>query len=83
MATNRISVRMDGKLRRDLRRHASVVGKRESEIVRTALVEYLNSRDGHQSLYDALLETGFIGCTKNAPRDLSTNPKYFRGLGRS
>jgi len=83
MATNRISIRMDEKLRRDLRRYASVVRRPESEIVRAALEEYLASRDRHQTLYDALLQTGFIGCAKNAPRKLSTNRQYFRGFGRS
>ena len=83
MATNRISIRMDEELRRDLQRHASVVGKPESEIVRTALEEYLTSHAGRQSLYDVLLQTGFIGCVRNAPRDLSTNRRYFKGLGRS
>ncbi|HEY3394271.1 MAG TPA: antitoxin family protein [Lacipirellulaceae bacterium] len=35
------------------------------------------------TLYDILDEVGLIGCIKDAPPDLSTNPKYMEGFGKS
>ena len=35
-----------------------------------------------RTMYDALLEHGLIGCLKDAPPDLSTNPKYMEGFGQ-
>jgi hypothetical protein len=35
-----------------------------------------------RSLYDALKARGIIGCLKDAPPDLSTNPKYLESLGQ-
>ncbi len=34
-----------------------------------------------ESCYDIALRTGIIGLVEDAPRDLSTNPKYFEGFG--
>jgi hypothetical protein len=36
-----------------------------------------------RTLYDAFKESGLIGCVKNAPSDLSSNPRYFEGFGES
>ena len=35
-----------------------------------------------RTLFDALNARGLIGCIKDAPPDLSTNPKYMEGFGR-
>jgi hypothetical protein len=35
-----------------------------------------------RSLFDALSARGLIGCLKDAPPDLSTNPKYMEGFGQ-
>lgn len=35
-----------------------------------------------ESAYEAALRLGIIGCIKNAPSDLSTNPKHFEGFGK-
>lgn len=34
-----------------------------------------------QTLFQLLDEAGLIGCIKDAPADLSTNPKYMEGFG--
>ena len=34
-----------------------------------------------KSFYDAMLEDGVLGIVKDAPPDLSTNPKYMEGFG--
>lgn len=36
-----------------------------------------------KSVYESLLEAGFIGCITDGPPDLSTNPKYMEGFGES
>jgi hypothetical protein len=34
-----------------------------------------------ESAYDAFERAGLIGCIKDGPSDLSTNPKYMEGFG--
>lgn len=43
----------------------------------------LNADGSVRTLYDALSERGLIGFMKDAPPDLSTNPKYMEGFGQS
>ena len=83
MATDRISVRINPQLRRGLQEHASLNGKRESDIVREALEAYLVDRGNSITCFDLALEAGLIGAARNAPRDLSTERRHFRGFGRS
>ncbi len=82
MAVSRISVRIDTNLRRRLKEEASRNGKKESDVVREALEAYFASRRKPETCYDVALRMGIIGMIKNAPRDLSTNPKYFKGFGK-
>jgi hypothetical protein len=35
-----------------------------------------------RTMYDAMAERGLIGFMKDAPPDLSTNPKYMEGFGQ-
>jgi predicted DNA-binding antitoxin AbrB/MazE fold protein len=36
-----------------------------------------------QTLYEVLDEVGLVGCVKNAPLDLSSNPRHLEGFGKS
>ena len=83
MATDRISIRINPQLRRGLQEQASLNGKKESEVVREALESYLVDRGGSVTCFDLALEAGLIGAACNAPRNLSTQRKHFRGFGRS
>jgi predicted DNA-binding protein len=83
MATDRISIRVNPQLRRGLQEQASLNGRKESEIVREALEAYLVDRGSSVTCYDLALKAGLIGAARNAPRNLSTQRKYFRGFGRS
>jgi len=38
--------------------------------------------EGAQSAYDAFQALGVIGCMKDGPVDLSTNPKHMEGFGQ-
>jgi predicted transcriptional regulator len=83
MATDRISIRVNPQLRRGLHEHASLNGKKDSAIVREALEAYLVDRGSRGTCYDLALKAGLIGAARNAPRDLSTSRKHFRGFGGS
>jgi predicted DNA-binding antitoxin AbrB/MazE fold protein len=43
------------------------------------------SKSGDQgpTLFEFLNKAGLIGCIKDAPSDLSTNPQYMEGFGKS
>ncbi len=82
MTKDRISVRVDRKLRRRLNQQAAASGRGASTVVRAALEEYLSKHGKQETCYDAFLRAGMIGAIKNGPRDLSTNKKHFRGFGR-
>ena len=81
MASQRISVRVSGGMARRLRERSRATGARESQVVREALEQYLSEKRTEQTTLDLLREAGLIGCVNGAPRDLSTNKKYFKGFG--
>jgi predicted DNA-binding protein len=83
MATDRISIRVNPQLRRGLHEQASLNGKTDSDVVREALESYLVERGSSFTCYDLALKAGLIGAARNAPRDLSTSRKHFRGFGGS
>lgn len=45
--------------------------------------ESADADDSGPTLYDLLNEAGWIGAIKDGPPDLSTNPKYMEGFGKS
>jgi Arc/MetJ-type ribon-helix-helix transcriptional regulator len=83
MATDgRMTIRLSRKLRATLARLAKKRAESESEVVRHAIEKLAESEIPAVSCYDLMKEMGAIGIVKNAPPDLSTNPKYLEGLGR-
>lgn len=83
MASHRISVRIPGNLGRRLKQRSLLKDAPESDVVREALEQYFAANHSEQTTYDLLREAGLIGCVRGAPRDLSTNKKYFKGFGES
>ena len=83
MATDRISIRINPQLRRGLQEQASLNGKKASDVVREALESYLVGRGSSVTCYELALKAGLVGAARNAPRNLSTQRKHFRGFGRS
>lgn len=81
MASHRLSIRVSPELERTIQEHARAVGQRSSQIVREVLERHFASRRPARSCYDLARKTKVIGCAKNAPSDLSTNPHYFEGFG--
>jgi len=59
-----------------------MTGAGESAVVRQALEEFLSKHREEKTAYDLALEAGLIGCAPGAPKDLSTNKRYFKGFGK-
>ena len=78
----RINVRVDERLKRELEAEAREKGVRPSDIVRQVLREHVERRMPGQSCLDIARRIGIIGIYKDAPRDLSTNPEHMEGFGR-
>jgi hypothetical protein len=61
------------------------VDLREHERVRLSIApaacEQPAAATGPQTLHDALVAAGLLGCIVDGPADLSTNPKYMDGFG--
>lgn len=83
MASQRISVRVPGKIVQRLRERSRATGKRESEVVRHALEEYLSKSSDGKTAYDGFLEAGLIGCAPGLPKDLATNKRHFKDFGKT
>lgn len=83
MIASRISVRISGKLRSEIRRRAKATRKKEAEIIREALEKEFETPAKGQTCYEVASKLGLIGLLKDAPADLSTNPKYMEGFGTS
>ena len=81
--TTRLSIRITEKLREQLAAAAKTSGRRESEVVREALEQYVAPLDAGENAYEMAKRLKLIGCVKGAPSDLSTNPAYFEGFGKS
>ena len=76
-----ISLKLPSRLSARLERAAKQRGQSKSEIVRTALEQFLNGRPVRQRPMSALELAGdLVGCA-DGPSDLATNPKYMEGFG--
>jgi len=58
---------------------------REREVVSLSIESTAEapSNSTEPTLYEAMEKAGLIGCIKDAPPDLSSNPKYMEGFGKS
>ena len=83
MSSARITVRVPQALTARLRSHSRAKGTTESELVREALETYMGKTKKESSAYDLAEAAGIIGAARNAPRDLSTNPRHMKGFGKS
>ena len=74
-----ISLKLDDALANWLESQAKKLGRTKSEIARDALER---SRNGHlgPTVHDIMKDV--CGISKRGPRDLATNKKYMKDLGR-
>ncbi len=86
MSSVRITIRIPGELGIRLRHRSRIKGKTESELVREALKTYLGRSNGKRSAFELAEEAGLIGSIRRGrespARDLSANPRYFKGFGK-
>jgi predicted DNA-binding protein len=83
MSSQRITVRVSRELGARLQERSRAKGKTPSDLIRVAIEDYLEREPGAQSVYELAREAGLIGCVKDGPKDLATNPRYFKGFGRA
>jgi hypothetical protein len=77
----RINVRVDGWLKRELEAEAREKGVRPYDIVRKVLEEHVRQRVPQPScLFDIARRIGFICAYQDTLPDLSTNPEHFEGF---
>ena len=81
MVSDRITVRLPQTLTARLRNCSRAKGTTESELVREALETYLRRSTGERSSYEVAQQAGIIGLAEHEPKDLSTNPRHFKGFG--
>ena len=78
----RINVRVEDRLKRELEAEAEHKGVRPSDIVRQALEEPLKQRTPRPTCFDLAERLGILGSAKGLPADLSANPAHMEGFGR-
>lgn len=83
MKDARITVRFTGELRRRLNAAARRRGIRESDLVRLSVEQTIAAEENIPTAYERAKKAGLIGVARGANHDLSTNPKYFDGFGKS
>jgi predicted DNA-binding protein len=86
MGSERITIRIPEELGGRLRHRSRTNGQTESDLVRDALENYLGRSSPDWSAFELAEEAGLIGCVsrgRGAPaKDLSTNPRHFKGFGK-
>lgn len=75
-----LSLKLPAPLHQELETAARRKGRSKSEVLRTALEQYLHGSQSARA--DSFLEKAadVIGSV-SGPRDLSTNPKHLKGFG--
>jgi Arc/MetJ-type ribon-helix-helix transcriptional regulator len=76
------SVRVTVRIPQDLHRAIQEEGRKVSDVVREALQEHVGKTHRQETALDVAKRLGLVGIAKKAPRDLSTNRRYFRGFGK-
>jgi hypothetical protein len=79
---DRINVRVDDRLKRQLESEAKEKGVSPSAIVRQLLEEHYRQRPPAENCYQLAQRLGILGSIKGLPADLSTNPDHMEGFGR-
>lgn len=82
MASDRITVRVPAPLGARIRSSSRMNGQTPSDLVRVAIENYLGGSISTGSAYELAEAAGLIGCVQDAPKDLSSNPRYFEGFGK-
>ena len=77
-----LTVKIPPQLEQEIVRASAQEHLSKSELVRRALVAYVNQRKG-VSVISALDQAGdLVGCFAGGPSDLSSNPRHMDDFGR-
>lgn len=88
MSPSAEAIELTAEQKREIAETAARAGRPWQEVLSAALRTYrppVASEDAGQqqkSFFDVMNEAGLLGIVKDAPPDLSTNPKYMEGFGR-
>jgi metal-responsive CopG/Arc/MetJ family transcriptional regulator len=77
-----ISLKLSDGLHAKLERAAKQDKQSKSDVVRTALEQFLNGQRKRKKFVSALELAGDLVGSCRGPGDLSTNPKYMEGFGK-
>ena len=89
MSIDTINFSLSAEQQLHLARISESVGKSPAEVLNQLLRQFplpasaANGSEKPRMLYDAFAEDGSIGMIKDGPADVSSNPKYMEGFGRS
>ncbi len=78
-----VSIRLPAGVLAELDRRARKHHVARSEIIREALIAYVELPDGVLARPPVERVRGLIGVVKGLPRDLASNPRHLAGLGRA
>ncbi|MFO0898388.1 MAG: hypothetical protein U0836_13270 [Pirellulales bacterium] len=81
MTIERLIVRLEQGLYQRLCLLARRKGTTKAALVRSVLEAYCRG-EAEPSAFELAQRVGIIGLIKDAPADLSTNPRYLEGFGR-
>jgi len=75
----RINIRVDDRLKRELEAEAREKGVRPSDIVRQVLEQHVRGRTPQLNALQLAERLGIVGSAEGLPADLSTKPAYMAG----
>ena len=79
---DRISIRVEGTLKKQLEGEAARKGTSPSAIIRQLLEEHYQNAEPQEDCLQMAKRLGIVGIYHDLPPDLSTNPEYMEGFGR-
>jgi len=78
-----LTIKLSPELAQDITRASAQEHLSKSELVRRALVAYVNQREGNSAIRSALDQAGdLVGCFSGGPADLASNPRHLDEFGR-
>lgn len=81
---NTLTIKIPPNLERELVQASEQEHLSKSELVRRALVAYINQRKAAVPFVSALDQAGdLVGCFSGGPSDLSSNPRHLDDFGRT
>jgi len=78
MSSVRVSIRIPAEIREAIENE----GRTISQVVREGLDRHVRKVSKQRSCYDLAEQLGLIGAMAQAPKDLSTAKRHFRGFGK-